>query len=170
MQSMCLELTKNDVEASLEVDNDSIAVAAFHRGWPKARLSPLDNIIWSRPPSCRQAHSELCLWACGSRRRWLSRIFLFCSLRNRPPSTVSLQPKKLRAEMCLSGCLYNRSSAVSLGVTCEAFAWTKKAARFSNRSSPMYKLFIGASMAFQTKGQTNRNAVNIDVYSHKIRE
>ena len=46
----------------------------------------------------------------------------------------------------------------------------KKAARFSNRSSPMYKLFIGASMAFQTKGQTNRNAVNIDVYSHKIRE
>lgn len=32
MQSMCLELTKNDVEASLEVDNDSIAVAAFHRG------------------------------------------------------------------------------------------------------------------------------------------
>ena len=79
MQSMCLELTKNDVAASLEVDNDSIAVAAFHRGWPKARLSPLDNIIWSRPPSCRQAHSELCLWACGSRRRWLSRIFLFCS-------------------------------------------------------------------------------------------
>lgn len=126
MQSMCLELTKNDVAASLEVDNDSIAVAAFHRGWPKARLSPLDNIIWSRPPSCRQAHSELCLWACGSRRRWLSRIFLFCSLRNRPPSTVSLQPKKLRDEMCLSGCLYNRSSAVSLGVTCEAFARTKK--------------------------------------------
>ena len=66
--------------------------------------------------------------------------------------------------------IYNRSSAVSLGVTCEAFARTKKAARFSNRSSPMYKLFIGASMAFQTKGQTNRNAVNIDVYSHKIRE
>jgi len=28
----------------------------------------------------------------------------------------------LRDEMCLSGCLYNRSSAVSLGVTCEAFA------------------------------------------------
>ena len=46
----------------------------------------------------------------------------------------------------------------------------KKAARFSNRSSPMYKLFIGASMAFQTKGQTNRNAVNIYVYSHKIKE
>ena len=76
----------------------------------------------------------------------------------------------LRDEMCLSGCLCNRSSAVSLCVTCEAFARTKKAARFSNRSSPMYKLFIGASMAFQTKGQTNRNAVNIDVYSHKIRE
>ena len=28
----------------------------------------------------------------------------------------------LRDEMRLSGCLYNRSSAVSLGVTCEAFA------------------------------------------------
>ena len=32
----------------------------------------------------------------------------------------------LRDEMRLSGCLYNRSSAVSLGVTCEAFARTKK--------------------------------------------
>ncbi|MEI3148856.1 MAG: hypothetical protein V8S70_02390 [Muribaculaceae bacterium] len=28
----------------------------------------------------------------------------------------------LRDEMRLSGCLYNRSSAVSFGVTCEAFA------------------------------------------------
>lgn len=126
MQSMCLELTKNDVAASLEVDNDSIAVAAFHRGWPKARLSPLDNIIWSRPPSCRQAHSELCLWACVVVDGGWAEFFCFVAIRNRPPSTVSLQPKKLRAEMCLSGCLYNRSSAVSLGVTCEAFARTKK--------------------------------------------
>ena len=100
----------------------------------------------------------------------------------------------LRDEMRLYGCLYNRSSAVDVRVlvsrgrqanpvlTYETALrrfpsaslakplHAKKAARFSNRSSPMYKLFIGASMAFQTKGQTNRNAVNIDVYSHKIRE
>ena len=99
----------------------------------------------------------------------------------------------LRDEMRLSGCLYNRSSAVDVRVLVSrgrqanpvltyetalrrfpsaslAKPLPEKAARFSNRSSPMYKLFIGASMAFQTKGQTNRNAVNIDVYSHKIRE
>ena len=51
-----------------------------------------------------------------SRRRWLSRIFCFVAIRNRPPSTVSLQPKKLRDEMRLSGCLYNRSSAVDVRV------------------------------------------------------